>query len=80
MDTVNIHIKVSGDEMNVDRAVVNGLCGKFFDECEAFEANPFEVGVAIGLMQEYMLGECGFLPITQQVMEHVQHIETLEEE
>lgn len=79
MAELNIRIDVSGEELNVDHKKVNKLCEKFFKTCDKLDANPFEVGVAIGLMQEHLLKEYGCLPVTSTVMEHLKLIEETQE-
>lgn len=78
MPTLNIHMEVRGDELNVSHETVVTLCDKFFKKCDKLEASPLEVGVAIGLMQEHMLKEYGVLPVTEAVMNHVKAIEVIE--
>ena len=78
MPTLNTHMVVRGDELNVNHETVVALCDKFFEKCDKLEASPLEVGVAIGLMQEHMFKECGFLPATEAVMNHVKVIEVIE--
>lgn len=78
MATLNIHLEVPGNELNVNHDTVTALCDKFFKKCDKLEASPFEVGVAIGLMQEHMLKEYGYLPVTEAVMAHIMAIGNIE--
>lgn len=80
MATLNIHMEVAGNELNVNHDTVTALCDKFFKKCDKLKASPLEVGVAIGLMQEHMLQEYGCLPVTEAVMAHIKAIEVIEKE
>ena len=80
MPMLNIHMEVRGSELNVNHETVMALCDKFLKKCDKLEASPLEVGVAIGLMQEHMLKECGVLPVTEAVMSHIKAIASHEDE
>ena len=79
MGMLNVNVRVKGSELGIDRKKVEKLCSRFFKQCDKLEATPFEVAVAIGLMQEHVLAEYKCLPLTEKVVEYVREITEIEE-
>lgn len=78
MADINIGIKIPISAGDVDHDKVLAMVKKFVKAGQKAEADPFEIGAAISVLQDHYLETFGMLPISETVIDAIKETRMLE--